>query len=118
MGQRKKLTTDVVRRQPRSPVVQTENSGQGPTDGSGGGSVREAIIEVRFKLVAGATVHVGDAVVVRAGAPLTLVCSGREIGTFSSARIAAGLRAGFTFSGVVASVDAAERRGVAQLQVS
>lgn len=118
VGQRKKTSPDVQRSRPRTPVVQADKSGAGSHGGSGGDAVRKEAFEVRFKLAERVVVHAGAAVVVRAGAPLTLVSAGRPIGTFENARIAAGLRAGFGYAGAIVSVDTAKRRGVARLQVA
>jgi hypothetical protein len=96
--------------------VVVEKPGTG-AQGSGG-HIQVETIEVRFALAEGVVVRAGDPVVVRAGIPLILVSAGREIGTFENSRVAAGIKAGFSYSGAVQSVGLASRRGVAQLQVS
>ncbi len=113
MGQRTKIDPDARKSKPREPVVVGDQSGAG----SEGGCQAETI-EVQFVLVDGVDVHAGDRVAAHAGTPLVLISAGREIGSFENARVAAGLRAGFSYSGAVTSVSVARGRGVAQLQAS
>ncbi len=116
VGQRTKPNADVRKSPPRKPVVAVDQPGSESQQGSG--AAQKETVKVRFVLMEGVTVRAGDPVVARAGIPLVLVSGGRQIGTFENGRVAAGLRAGFTYWGVVESVNLARRRGVAQLQVS